>query len=1581
MMANVHWSRISASKILRNVLTAILILLHTQRNNANQNPFRDPSICGRPQCETPFRKFYFRNNLYKYEYNVDLNTEFSGTDNNASSIFLKAAVIIYFPKPCDGFLQITDVKLWDHQHIPNDDEFSNNAHSRNENLDEDDYYGEFTDSSGYNEPNDDFSNMHPKSLELAKDLKQHLLRFSFNDGLISEICPNFRESVWALNFKKGILSTFQNTMLRFDVDFNTTEVDISGECNVQYTLKDVNNVFIKIRKTKNLPTCQKRYSTNSILQSTPYTFRDDKAIWPIIDSISYCDMVINNNMYDEIICREQHQLVIFSNNHTGAITRVESRLVLQGEENYNKGDFLIEQDNIVERRSTLLFDHTPSTKPTPTEIKLARDLLKEMCIRGFPYIKRNFLGVFTNFLHTIKQLDYEALTQLLGRSTSICEKGKNHVLDALPYIGSSASYQLMRDQLLTNSVSKNLALNWIKSLSFIRRPDEDTVETFYTILEFSRVKDEPEYTLCTTAVIRSFCLYNSNCKKNMRVKLITNSLETEFVKIFNSFRGERRLYERLIVIMKGLGNIGVLSEQFIAQMQKIILDENVLLNLRLESVYIFRRTDCVLHRSLLLNIYTNFNIHSEVRIAAYLQVMICPDYFSIKKIKNTLKTEEINQVGSFVWSHLRNLAKSSSPLYITVQTLLLDDDISNKYELDIRKFSRNYQQNLFFDEFNFGSTVDMNVIFGTESYLPRMLMFNFTSNLFGHSINFLELTTRAEGFDELISSIIISEKWFNEESILKENGLKHVLDIFRKWFESLKKDNSDTTTHNSVNGNLPLFNQSSKNERLLKSSSLRDEFCETKCLLKRSISIKDVNNYRKDLQKVIKNIGYKLKYDYNNPKAYFGLRIFGNDLHYYSLNGIHDFAKLAKEFNILEKISEILSGQEITYSKTNIFLEASYIAPLLIGLPLSIDLFGASSIDLRLSGNINHMNPTASEWNFAIKGKLKPTILVNFVGTMKSDMFSAQSGIKVKSTVYSNTEAEADLIVDGKNLVSFSFSLPQNTSEVLSVQSELIKMTKSKDEPQTGVQPRIFNTTCTWSSLETTFGLKMCIDYSVPNINTSKQTLYPGLILSGPLNFSIVLSKSDPKAKKWTFEFTSNKQDNNSKWAFIFHTPGSLHERSISANINTFPESFNSSIFFTHGLNKAAVICQYIGGTNYKRFEFLLQMNNVSSLDLNMELKRLQERNVWIYKPKMLLAVNGVNITGALGTMRVNEKNGITQSDIDFSFETRKLQMLMRGVMMQSEVTKSGNITVNYRFQTNKIESIYLEGRLLNSLDKSKVEYDGNIKLRTSAHPKLNFASNATWRSLQGHTEGILTFNNAKDFKDPNSTTILHLILSRSYSEENIWEGSRSYASFNVKIPRSKVNFKLFIKHEERYKNGSEHNILAEILLSPEKEALFLFSVLIPQRDLLTFDASFNISASKFNSCFGRLKFIETVPKSFLIQFNGAWFTEDYIVVKVNYKNRNRLQVLKMITESASFETTTLNAVYRITQTFIYSNLNFKYGNDLYEFAMQLNSQPDNIKPAICEIHINLKEKKYWLNSSLLMSQSKMWQMELHIDK
>lgn len=78
----------------------------------------------------------------------------------------------------------------------------------------------------------------------------------------------------------------------------------------------------------------------------------------------------------------------------------------------------------VERRSSLIFDHSPAVKPTHDEIKAARELLVEMCKVGFPNIQREFIDVFTSFLETAKSLDYKTLTILLQRSASICSQGK-----------------------------------------------------------------------------------------------------------------------------------------------------------------------------------------------------------------------------------------------------------------------------------------------------------------------------------------------------------------------------------------------------------------------------------------------------------------------------------------------------------------------------------------------------------------------------------------------------------------------------------------------------------------------------------------------------------------------------------------------------------------------------------------------------------------------------------------------------------------------------------------------------------------------------------------------------------------------------------------------------------------------------------------------------------------------------------------------------------------------------------------------------------------------------------------------------
>lgn len=128
----------------------------------------------------------------------------------------------------------------------------------------------------------------------------------------------------------------------------------------------------------------------------------------------------------------------------------------------------------------------------------------------------------------------------------------------------------------------------------------------------------------------------------------------------------------------------------------------------------------------MLDIFVDQSVDPEVRIAAYLQVMRCPIYNVVRHIVNVLDSEGVNQgkrrrshaevkiyciidrfrfrfvpVGSFVWTHLQNLKKTSVPYFLELQTML-SGDIHKKFNTDPRKFSRNYEYSFFLSEYGVG---------------------------------------------------------------------------------------------------------------------------------------------------------------------------------------------------------------------------------------------------------------------------------------------------------------------------------------------------------------------------------------------------------------------------------------------------------------------------------------------------------------------------------------------------------------------------------------------------------------------------------------------------------------------------------------------------------------------------------------------------------------------------------------------------------------------------------------------------------------------------------------------------------------
>lgn len=95
---------------------------------------------------------------------------------------------------------------------------------------------------------------------------------------------------------------------------------------------------------------------------------------------------------------------------------------------------------------------------------------------------------------------------------------------------------------------------------------------------------------------------------------------------------------------------------------------------------------------------------------------------------------------------------TSDPTKQDIRAILLDQDLHREFDMDRRKFSRNYEVSYFSEKFNIGGSMENNVVWSPKSFVPRSLMANLTVDLFGHSYNLLEIGGRAEGLEHLLEA-------------------------------------------------------------------------------------------------------------------------------------------------------------------------------------------------------------------------------------------------------------------------------------------------------------------------------------------------------------------------------------------------------------------------------------------------------------------------------------------------------------------------------------------------------------------------------------------------------------------------------------------------------------------------------------------------------------------------------------------------------------------------------------------------------------------------------------------------------------
>jgi hypothetical protein len=159
-------------------------------------------------------------------------------------------------------------------------------------------------------------------------------------------------------------------------------------------------------------------------------------------------------------------------------------------------------------------------------------------------------------------------------------------------------------------------------------------------------------------------------------------------------------------------------------------------------------------RNELFKLLENRQTDSELRINAYLAVMQCATDDTLQRVQSVLESDEVNQVLSFIWTHLTNLRETASPLKRQIRAILENAELKKEFDMDKRKFSRNIELSTFSELLNVGGTVESNLIWSGQSFVPRSASLNLTVDMFGRSVNLFEVGGRIQGAEDILERLL-----------------------------------------------------------------------------------------------------------------------------------------------------------------------------------------------------------------------------------------------------------------------------------------------------------------------------------------------------------------------------------------------------------------------------------------------------------------------------------------------------------------------------------------------------------------------------------------------------------------------------------------------------------------------------------------------------------------------------------------------------------------------------------------------------------------------------------------------------------
>lgn len=916
------------------------------------------------------------------------------------------------------------------------------------------------------------------------------VRFTLEDGRVGpRICAEDGDTRRSLNIKRAIISLLQTEQKP------STQVDVFGTCPTEVSSsKEGGSVLI--HRSRDLSRCGHREHGRNELVTGVFNPSAEIKDTQVLASSLNVETKVNNGVPEKVSASEEYLYRPFSVGEHGARAKVHTKLTLTG-----KAKAASAPSHCTESR-TIIFENPHSAGTIQRGMRIALDAVKETARTLATECSSKSAGSFAQLIRVLRYCTKDDLikvySQVKGNNVE-----KRVFLDGLLRTGTGdsieASIQLLKNNELGFLEQKLVFL----SLGNARHVNNEAIRAAASILDRPHLPNEVYLGIGALAGV--FCREHECHKvKNDGV----TALSQKFAAKLQNCRPKSKVDEDTVVaILKGIRNIRHLEDNLVEKLAHCALDNNVKPRVKAAVLEAFQADACAPKlKKTAIDVLKNRQLDSEIRIKAYLAIITCPCAHSASEIKNLLESEPVHQVGNFISSSLRNIRSSSNPdkklarqHYGLIRT-------PNKFNSDVRKYSYSEEESYNIDALGLGGNIEEQVIYSQDSFLPRSVSVNITTEVFGHNLNVLEVGGRQGNLDRVVEHLLGPKGVFRTEDV-QEIYKKYIAGLFVEYKE---KDGA------------------SRGRRSVKS---------------------DVDSFDKNLKAESTPYNNELDLD-----VY--VKLFGTDAVFLSLGdgkGL-DFDKIIKD--VIQYVNKGIDGVKHFQQEVRahlLFLDAELVYPTSTGFPLKLDLVGAATGRLEAATNIDIRQILKSPQDAKLDVKLVPSTDVEVTGALLVDADAITAGLKVIVNLHSSTGAHVVAkVLEGGRGFDLQFGLPIDKQEVILASNDLVYFhaEKGQKEKQTPIKTDnavkenrfCFDQASDFLGLTVCGDLKVPFTFSGPDAQASISKFLASYPLSGAAKVGVYLEKQSLRGYHIKGILRSD-QSGKQGFELLFDAEGAKHGR------------------------------------------------------------------------------------------------------------------------------------------------------------------------------------------------------------------------------------------------------------------------------------------------------------------------------------------------------------------------------------------------------------------------------------------------------